>query len=164
VDPPGAIYAPSAFPEMVPPGLITEKVSATKLAADGSVADTVEEVRSKALVDVIANLQPQGDRWAYGALMEALPKAAAAAADGRENRVVLITSGVDQTPGTLRRQVLAAVGAEKGALRLDVIGLGDAVAVDAYPDIASAAGGEYVPVTDPAKLGQQLTDFLTLGD
>jgi hypothetical protein len=160
----GAIYPPSGFPELVPTGLITEKVSVTKLAADGSVADTVEEVRSKALVDVIANLQPQGDRWAYGALMEALPKAAAAAADGRENRVVLITSGVDQTPGTLRRQVLTAVGAEKGTLRLDVIGLGDAVPVDAYTDIASAAGGEYVPVTDPAKLGQQLTDFLTLGD
>ncbi len=160
----GAIYPPSGFPELVPTGLITEKVSVTKLAADGSVADTVDELRSQALVDVIANLQPHGDRWAYGAVMEALPKAAAAAAEGRENRVVLITSGVDQTPGTLRRQVLTAVGAEKDALRLDVIGLGDAVPVDAYTDIAGAAGGEYVPVTDPAKLGQQLADFLTLGD
>jgi hypothetical protein len=160
----GAIYPPSGFPELVSTGLITEKVSVTELAADGSVADTVDEVRSKALTDAVAKVQPNGDRWAYGALMEALPKAADAAVDGRENRVILITSGVDQTPGTLRRQVLAAVGAEKGALRLDVVGLGDAVPVDAYTDIAAAAGGEYIPVTDPATLGQQLTDFLTLGD
>jgi hypothetical protein len=160
----GAIYPPSGFPELVSTGLVNEKVKVPELAADGSVADTVEEVRSKALTDAIADLKPDGDRWAYGALMEALPKAATAAVDGRENRVILVTSGVDQTPGTLRRQVLAAVGEEKGALRLDVVGLGDAVPVDAYTDIAGAAGGEYIPVTDPAKLGQQLTDFLTLGD
>lgn len=160
----GAIYPPNGFPELVPTGLITEKVKVPKLGADGSVASTVDEVRSKALADAVADLKPDGDRWAYGALMEALPKAATAAAAGREDRVILITSGVDQTPGTLRRQVLTAVGDEKGTLRLDVVGLGDAVPVDAYTDIAAAAGGEYIPVTDPATLGQQLTDFLTLGD
>lgn len=160
----GAIYPPSGFPELVSTGPITEKVSVTKLAADGAVAGTVEEARSKGLADAIANVQPNGDRWAYGAVMEALPKAAGAAVDGRQSRVILITSGVDQTPGTLRRQVLTAVGAEKSKLRLDVVGLGDAVPVDAYSEIAAAAGGEYIPVTDPATLGQRLTDFLTLGN
>ncbi|MEO7126709.1 MAG: substrate-binding domain-containing protein [Nakamurella sp.] len=160
----GAIYPPSGFPELVSTGLITEKVKVPELAADGSVATTVEEARSKALVDSIAKLTPNGDRWAYGALVEALPKAATAAVTGRQNRVILITSGVDQTPGTLRSQVLRAVHDQKEKLRLDVIGLGSAVPVAAYTDIAAAANGEYVPITDPAKLGQQISDFLTLGD
>jgi hypothetical protein len=160
----GAIYPPSGFPQLVPTGLITEKAKVPQLGPDGAVTATVDEVRSKALADAISQLKPDGDRWAYGAVMEALPKAETATIDGRENRVILITSGVDQTPGTLRRQVLDAVKSERSKVRLDVVGLGDAVPVAAYTDIAAAAEGEYIPVTDPAKLGAQLTDFLTLGD
>jgi hypothetical protein len=160
----GAIYPPSGFPQLVPTGLITEKVKVPQLGPDGAVTATVDQLRSKALDAAITDLKPDGDRWAYGALMEALPKAEAATIDGRQNRVILITSGVDQTPGTLRRQVLDAVKAETGKLRLDVVGLGDAVPVDAYTDIAAAADGEYIPITDPAKLDAQLADFLTLGD
>jgi hypothetical protein len=160
----GAIYPPSGFPQLVPTGLITEKVKVPQLGPDGAVTATVDQLRSKALDAAVTDLKPDGDRWAYGALMEALPKAEAATIDGRQNRVILITSGVDQTPGTLRRQVLDAVKAETGKLRLDVVGLGDAVPVDAYTDIAAAADGEYIPITDPAKLDAQLADFLTLGD
>lgn len=160
----GAIYPPSGFPELVPTGPLDKTVKAITLGADGTASGTVDEARSKALTDTIAKLQPQGDRWAYGAVMEALPQAAKAAVAGRQDRVILITSGVDETPGTLRRQVLTAVSAERGKVQLDVVGLGDAVPVTAYSDIAKATGGQYVPVTDPSTLGQQLVDFLTLGN
>lgn len=162
----GSVYPPNGSPELVPTGPVTEKADVPKLGEDGAVAETVEELRSQALTEAIAGLTTTADseRWAYGALMEALPKAAAAAVEGRANRVLLITSGVDQTPGTLRRQVLDAVRAVAGSVRLDVVGLGESVPVAAYTDIAAAGGGEYIPATDPANLAQQLRDFLTLGD
>lgn len=160
----GAIYPPNGFPDLVPTGPLTAKATVITLGTDGAITGKAAEVRSKAMSTAIGRLKPDGDRWAYGALMEALPKVAKIATGARENRVILITSGVDQTPGTLRRQVLDSVKAEKGKLRLDVVGLGDAVPVDAYTDIAAADGGEYIPVPDPTTLGQQLADFLTLGD
>lgn len=161
----GAIYPPTGSPELVPTGPLTEEAEVPKLGPDGAVTETVKELRSKALSEAIAGLTTaDSERWAYGALMEALPKAAEAAVDGRANRVLLITSGVDETPGTLRVQVLDAVREVAGTVRLDVVGLGESVPVAAYTDIAAAGGGEYIPATDPANLAQQLRDFLTLGD
>lgn len=156
----GEIYPPTGFPELVPTGPLTQAITVTLPGAEAPVT----KPRSRALVDALTGLSPDGDRWAYGALMEALPKAAKAGAAGRENRVILITSGADDTPGTLRRMVLDSVKAVKAKVRLDVVGLGTAVPVDAYTDIAAAGGGKYFPVTDPAKLGQQLVDLLTLGE
>ncbi|MBN9611334.1 MAG: substrate-binding domain-containing protein [Actinobacteria bacterium] len=155
----GSVYPPSGFPDIVPTGPINEKITTT---IPGSTTP-VTELRSKALTDAIASLKPDGDRWAYGALMEALPKTAKAGITGRQNRVILITSGADQTPGTLRRMVLDSVGAVKSKVRLDVIGLGTAVPVAAYTDIAAAGGGEYIPAPDMANLAQKITDLLTLG-
>lgn len=133
------------------------------LVSTGPLSGTVGgHPRSAALKSAIAGLAADGDRWAYGALIAALDKAPDAAVKGRANRIVLITSGVDETPATPRQMVLDAEAAVKGKVRIDVIGLGSAVPVDAYQEIASAGGGEYVPVTDPAKLGQTLTDLLTL--
>lgn len=161
----GAIYPPNGSPELVPTGPLTGDADVPKLGPDGAVADTVKELRSKALTEAVAGLATSdGERWAYGALMEALPKAAAAAVDGRANRVLLVTSGGDETPGTLRSQVLDAVRAVAGSVRLDVVGLGESVPVAAYTDIAAAGGGEYIPATDPANLAKQLRDFLTLGE
>ena len=155
----GAIYPPTGFPDLVPTGPLTQTITVTLPGAS-----PVTEPRSKALEAALASLKPAGDRWAYGALMEALPKAAAAGTTGRSNRVILITSGADETPGTLRKMVLDSVKAVTGKVRLDVVGLGSAVPVAAYTDIAAAGGGKYVPVTDPAGLGQQLVDLITLGE
>lgn len=156
----GGVYPPTGSPELVPVGIITKKTTVTS-PVDGSTSKTV---RSTGLNDVIQDLTPDGERWAYGALMEALPKAADAAKKNRDSRALLITSGADQTPGTLRRQVLDAVRATADSVRLDVVGVGSAVPVDAYTDIAAAGGGEYVPVVNPKKLGQQLVEFLTLDE
>lgn len=155
----GVVYPPSGFPDLVPTGPLSEKVTTT---LPGS-STPVTELRSKALTDALATLKPDGDRWAYGALMEALPKAAKAGVKGRADRILLITSGVDETPGTLRKMVLDAVRAQKGTVRVDVVGVGAAVPVAAYTDIAAAGGGEYIPAPDLANLGQKLTDLLTLG-
>lgn len=160
----GAIYPPTGSPELVSTGPILDEAEVPKLGENGAVADTVTEQRSTALAEALEGLHADGERWAYGALMEALPKAAEAGVEGRDSRALLITSGVDETPGTLRSQVLAAVRDVAGSIRLDVVGLGDAVPVDAYTDIAAAGGGEYIPATNRESLGQQLKDFLTLGD
>ena len=139
---------PNGYPELVSTGPLGSKV-------DG-------KARSSALKSALAALKADGDRWAYGALIEALTKVPDAGVTGRENRVVLITSGVDQTPATPRQSVLDAEDAVGSKVRVDVIGLGSAVPVDAYQEIAKAGGGEYVPVTDPRKLATTLTDLLTL--
>jgi hypothetical protein len=140
---------PDGYPQLVSTGPLTGKVGSGTRAA--------------ALSAAVKSLKAGGDRWAYGALIAAVDKAPGTAVTGRASRVVLITSGVDETPATPRQMVLSAVGAAKGTVRVDVIGLGSAVPADAYAAIAAAGGGTYVPVTDPAKLGQALTDLLTLG-
>jgi hypothetical protein len=139
---------PDGYPQLVSTGPLTGKVGTG--------------TRQAALSAAVQALKADGDRWAYGALIAAVDKAADTAVTGRTSRVVLITSGVDETPATPRQMVLTALGAAKGSVRVDVVGLGSAVPADAYNQIATAAGGSYVPVTDPAKLGQVLTDLLTL--
>jgi len=139
---------PDGYPELVSTGPLGSKVDGT--------------VRSSALKSALAGLKADGDRWAYGALIEALTKVPDAAVKGRPNRVILITSGVDQTPATPRQSVLDAEKAVGSKVRIDVIGLGGAVPADSYQEIAHAGGGEYVPVTDSRKLASTLTDLLTL--
>ena len=139
---------PDGYPQLVSTGPLNDKVGT--------------KTRSAALASAISGLRADGDRWAYGALMEALKEAPGAAVAGRTSRVVLITSGVDQTPATPRQAVLDAVRAARGKIRVDVVGLGSSVPADAYQAIAAAGGGQYIPVTNPAKLGQTLTDLLTL--
>ncbi|HET8589897.1 MAG TPA: vWA domain-containing protein [Nakamurella sp.] len=139
---------PDGYPQLVSTGPLAGKVGTG--------------TRQAALSAAVRALKADGDRWAYGALMAAVDKAADTTVTGRTSRVVLITSGVDETPATPRQMVLTALGAAKGSVRVDVVGLGNAVPADAYNQIATAAGGSYVPVTDPAKLGQVLTDLLTL--
>jgi hypothetical protein len=139
---------PNGYPELISTGPLGSKV-------DG-------KLRSSALKSALTGLTADGDRWAYGALIEALKTVPRAGVDGRENRVLLITSGVDQTPATPRQSVLDAEDAVGNKVRVDVIGLGSAVPVDAYQAIAQAGGGEYVPVTNPSKLTSTLTDLLTL--
>jgi len=139
---------PNGYPQVVTTGPLTGKVGSGTRAA--------------ALSSAVKSLKADGDRWAYGALIAAVDKAPDTAVTGRTSRVVLITSGVDETPATPRQMVLSAVGATKNTVRVDVIGLGSAVPADAYAAIAAAAGGSYVPVTNPAKLGRALTDLLTL--
>lgn len=157
------IYPPSGFPRLVATGPLSETVTITP--EGGGEGATVEKPRLEAIDEAVAGLTAQGERWAYGALMEALTKVPDAAVDGRASRVILFTSGTDETPGTPRRMVIDAVEQVAGSVRVDVVGLGDAVPVDAYSDIASASnGGEYIPAPDPKQLGQQLTDLLTLGD
>src|SRR5699024_6114101 len=106
----------------LPPNGYPELVSTGKLG--GKVDDTT---RAKAIPAELDKLRPQGDRWAYGALVEARTKVPKAAVDGRQSRVLLITSGVDDTPTLPRSTVLDAVEKAKDTVRVDVIGLSDSV-------------------------------------
>ncbi len=145
-----AALPPDGYPELVSTGPLTGDVDGTR--------------RSDALRDAISGLTSEGDRWAYGALIQALTKAPAAAVAGRDSRIVLVVSGADETPTTPRRTVIDAVKAARNAndaIRIDIVGLGAALPADAYTAIAAAGGGEYLPVTDPATLGPKLTELLT---
>jgi secreted protein with Ig-like and vWFA domain len=94
--------------------------------------------------------------------MEAVKKVPDARVQGRASRLILFTSGVDETPATPRTMVLDALRTAKAkGIEVDVVGLGDTVPVDAYSDIASATGGKYIPAPDPATLARALTRLLT---
>lgn len=144
------VLPPDGYPQLVSTGKLSGKV-------DG-------HSRATALKSAVSDLNPSGDRWAYGALIQALKTVPDAAVPHRASRVLLITSGVDETPATPRQMVLDAESAVKGKVRIDVVGLGSAVPVEAYQQIAKTGGGEYIPVPDPSKLGETLTDLYTLGD
>lgn len=162
------IYPPTGYPELVPAGPLDSEVDVTipdprnpDNPLDSGSTQIVNLTRADALHKVMDAITVTGERWAYGAIMEAVPQAATEGVDGRDSRVLIITSGADDTPGTLRAQVLDAVKAEADTVQLDVIGLGTAVPVDAYTDIAAAGGGQYIPVTDPAKLSKTIIDLLS---
>ena len=68
---------------------------------------------------------------------------------GRSNRVVLVTDGVDQTPGVSREQVVAqltAIQAQGKGVELVILGVGEAAPADALAALAAAGGGTYTPV------------------
>jgi hypothetical protein len=139
---------PGGYAQVVSTGLVTGTVGA--------------QTRSAALASAIDGLTPGGSRWIYGAIIAADASAVSGADAHRADRLVVITTGADSTPNTSRAKVINAVKSGAGTVRVDVIGLGTAVPATAFDQIAAAGGGTYVPVTDPSKLTQALTDLLTL--
>lgn len=139
---------PDGYPELVTSGLLS--------------GDVDDSTRKAAIEAALGDLTAEGDRWAYGALIAACQQVPDEALDGRKSRILLITSGVDETPTTPRTAVIDAVEQAADSVRVDVIGLGDSVPVAAYTEIAKAGGGEYIPVTDPSKLAATLTNLMTI--
>jgi hypothetical protein len=118
-------------------------------------------IRSAVLTSAIAGLAPGGSRWIYGAIIAADTRAVSLAVTGRNNRLVVITTGQDSTPNTPRSAVINAARAGSANLQVDVVGVGPTVPATAYSQIAKAGGGTYIPVPDPTKLTQALTDLLS---
>jgi hypothetical protein len=143
-----SLDTPGGYVQVVSTGPLTGKVGT--------------RTRSAALASSIAGLTPGGSRWIYGAIIAADASAVSGADARRADRLVVITTGADNTPNTSRAKVINAVKSGAGTVRVDVIGLGSAVPATAFDQIAAAGGGTYVPVADPAKLTQALTDLLTL--
>lgn len=139
---------PNGYTQVVTTGLLSGKVG--------------NQTRSAALSTAIAALSGAGSRWIYGAIIAADASAVTGAVANRDDRLVVITTGADTTPNTSRAKVINAVKSGAGAVQVDIIGLGTAVPATAYSEIAAAGGGAYVPVTDPSKLTEAMTDLLTL--
>jgi hypothetical protein len=133
-----------------------------QVVTTGPLSGTVgTTTRSDALASAISGLEPGGSRWIYGAIIAAHAATVQGAVTGRDDRLVVITTGADTTPNTSRLKVINAVRSGGGKVRVDIIGLGAAVPATAFVQIAAAGGGTYVPVTDPADLAQAMTDLLT---
>lgn len=151
-------FPPAGFSELVTTGLLTDNVTI------GDDDDPIETTRARAFERSTDLLEPVGERWAYGALIEVLKVAKTTTIDGRESHVILITSGADDTPGTPRQMVLDALQSAASTVTVDVIGLGDAVPADAYSHIAKDGGGEYYPITDPSTMASSLVNIFADND
>jgi hypothetical protein len=121
--------------------------------ATAPVRDTVDGTAQSARLDTaIGGLTAGGTRTTYLAVVAAYQAASDGAVPGRSNRVLLITDGVDQSPGVSRDQVvsqLSAIRDQGKGVQLVILGVGESAPDAALTALAEAGGGPYtsVPLT-----------------
>jgi len=121
--------------------------------ATAPVRDTVDgKAQSTRLNTAIGGLTAGGTRTTYLAVLAAYQATSDGAVPGRSNRVVLITDGVDQSPGVSRDRVVAQLSAirDQGkGVALVILGVGETAPDGALTALAEAGGGTYtkVPLT-----------------
>ncbi len=121
--------------------------------ATAPVRDTIDgKAQSTRLNTAIGGLTAGGTRTTYLAVVAAYQAASDGAVPGRSNRVVLITDGVDQSPGVSRDRVVAQLSAirDQGkGVALVILGVGETAPDGALTALAEAGGGTYtkVPLT-----------------
>ncbi len=127
-----------------------------QLVSTGPVSGQIDgSPRTDRLAAGIQGLAPGGSRTTYAAVVAAYQSASDGAVAGRSNRVVLITDGVDQTPGVSRAQVVAqltAIHDQGKGVELFILGVGEAAPAGALAALATAGGGTYTAVPQTPEL------------
>lgn len=111
--------------------------------------EPLDTARRSALTAAIAQLTPSGDRRYYATAPAALQQAAQTSSAATPHRVILVTDGTDQTPGTPRADVVAAlqqIAADNPHVHLDVLGVGESAPESVLQTLADAGHGRYIDV------------------
>lgn len=98
------------------------------------------------LESAIGALTSGGTRTYYAAIPAALTQLARIASPTSPQRIVLVTDGPDQTPGTPRAEVIAQIRAAVAGsawISLDVVGVGNKAPDSALVALAAAGNGTY---------------------
>jgi len=143
---------PSGYTQMVTTGALTDQVGGNP--------------RSAAITSAVKGLTPGGDSWTYAAIQASYTSAVNSAVADRPNRVIVITDGLDTSPGLSRATLVAdisALAAQNKDVGLDVIGLSAEVNTDAMKEVSAAGGGTYTGLDNLADLQPTLLKLSAAG-